>query len=233
MYGTLIIELNTQNVTFNNLQFDKLNPVQIFRSKKTFSSDKPIKVTNSLDFIRNLMMFLENDRKKLVESLEFYFFLNDLYAYLVTQTDTQNRFIQNFRNTVQDNCLRQYDKVKDYLTILKDHIFWESNIIYLESTRKFVSHQLSGAEFVQIVFSQLLENRQKYRFLREDFEKQITLDLNPKIFQFSKVIEDFYLVLESFDNEDSCDDSFSVTESQLNQLVKNDVLPKLQKYFIN
>lgn len=179
------------------------------------------------------MRFLESDRKKSVESLEFCFFLNDLYIYLLTQTDTKNRLIQNFRNTIQDNWLCQYDKIKDYTTILKDYIFWRSNKIYLESMEKFVCHKLSGSEFVQIVFFQLLENRAEYRFLEEDFDKQLTLELNPKIFQFSKVIDDLYLVLESFDNQDPGDGSFYITESQLRQLVKNDVLPKLQKYFID
>jgi hypothetical protein len=62
--------------------------------------------------------------------------------------------------------------------------------------------------------------------LIKDFEKQSTLELNPKIFQFSKTIGDFELVLEGFIPEPTT----NLTEDELRQIVNN-VLPKVQKYF--
>ena len=53
-----------------------------------------------------------------------------------------------------------------------------------------------------------------------------SLELNPKIFQFSKAISDFELVLEGFIPEPTT----NLTEDELRQIVNN-ILPKVQKYF--
>ena len=53
-----------------------------------------------------------------------------------------------------------------------------------------------------------------------------SLELNPKIFQFSKTISDFELVLEGFIPEPTT----NLTEDELRQIVNN-ILPKVQKYF--
>jgi len=64
--------------------------------------------------------------------------------------------------------------------------------------------------------------------LIKDFEKQLTLELNLKIFQFSKTISDFEFVLESFVPKPTT----NLTKEELRQIVHN-VLPKVQKYFTN
>ena len=98
--------------------------------------------------------------------------------------------------------------------------------------QKFVSHELSGSEFVSTIFFRILKDKKESNLLKKDFERQATLELNPKIFQFSKIISSLYLVLEAFDEELEVEDSACLTEDQLRQIVK-DVLPKVQKYFID
>ena len=51
---TSIVKLNTKNIIFNDLQFHESNPMKIFKSKKDFSSHKSIKITNSLDFQKEI-----------------------------------------------------------------------------------------------------------------------------------------------------------------------------------
>ncbi len=52
--GTFIVKLNTTNITFNNLQFNESNPMKIFKSKKAISLNKAVKITNSLDFQKQI-----------------------------------------------------------------------------------------------------------------------------------------------------------------------------------
>ena len=56
---------------------------------------------------------------------------------------------------------------------------------------KFVDNKYSASDFVCSIYFLILNDRKQSECLIEDFEKQVTLELNPKIFQFSKVISDF------------------------------------------
>lgn len=58
---------------------------------------------------------------------------------------------------------------------------------------------------------------------------QAKLGLNPRSSQFSEIINNFYLPLETFDEES--EDLGFLTEYQLRQIAK-DVLPRVEKYFI-
>ena len=94
--------------------------------------------------------------------------------------------------------------------------------------QKFVSHELTGAEFVSKFFFKILNDRKESSILKKDFKRQAKLELNPKSYQFSEIIDNFYLALEAFDEEPEPED---LTEDQLRQIVK-DVLPRVEKYFI-
>jgi len=107
-----------------------------------------------------------------------------------------------------------------------------SSKFYLETMQKFVSQELSGEEFVTRIFFRILNDRKESSILEKDFQKQKRLELNPKIFQFSEIIDNLYLPLEAFDEEPEVGDSACLTEDQLRQVVKN-VLPKVEKYFID
>ena len=97
--------------------------------------------------------------------------------------------------------------------------------------QKFVSHELTGREFVDHFYFKLLNDIDEANLLKKDFKKQETLELNPKSYQFSKIISDFYFALEAFDDEPEPVDSSFLSENQLRQIVK-DVLPRVEKYFL-
>jgi len=78
-----------------------------------------------------------------------------------------------------------------------DHVFWQYREFYLEEMQKFVSHELTGREFVNNCFFKLLNDRDEYGNLLKDFKKQETLELNPKSYQFSTIIDDFLFSFRS------------------------------------
>nr|UDP55535.1 hypothetical protein orf103a [Schizostauron trachyderma] len=98
--------------------------------------------------------------------------------------------------------------------------------------KKFVSHESSASDFACTIYFLIRNDQKESECLVEDFEKQATLELNPKIFQFSKIISDFEVILEGFINvdESGIEDPEYLTADQLRQIVK-DVLPKVEKYF--
>ena len=179
------------------------------------------------------MKFFEDNRKQSIESLQFFFFLGDIYFSLLEKDNSENSLIQEFIDAVGKNYYWQSYKIQNYLTSLSDHVFWESSEIYLKSMQKFVSHELSGSEFVSTIFFRILNDRKESNLLKKDFEKQARLELNPKIFQFSEIISNLDLALEAFNEEDSdclTEDEVCLTEDQLRKIVK-EVLPKVEKYF--
>ena len=94
-----------------------------------------------------------------------------------------------------------------------------------------MSHELTGREFVDHFYFKLLNDIDEANLLTKDLKKQETLELNPKSYQFSKIISDFYFALEAFDDEPESEDSSFLNENQLRQIVK-DVLPRVEKYFL-
>ena len=85
--------------------------------------------------------------------------------------------------------------------------------------RRFVFNELPVEEFVPRIFYQLLGNMEQYNYL-----VQVTLQLNPEIFQFSIIIGDYlFVMVKAFDQGE-------ITETNLRQVVKYDILPKVEKY---
>lgn len=168
----------------------------------------------------------EENRNQSIESLEFFFFLKEIYFSLLEKNDSKNNQIQEFIDIIGKNYYYQSYKIQDYITSLRDYVFWESSEIYLENMKKFVSHESSAADFACTIYFLIQNDRKESEFLIKDFEKQSTLELNPKIFQFSKTISDFELILEGFIPETTT----NLTDHELRQIVSN-VLPKIQKYF--
>lgn len=117
-------------------------------------------------------------------------------------------------------------KNKNYITSLKDYVFWQSKEIYLDNIKKFVSHKCSASDFARTVYFLIRNDLQEYKDLIEDFKKQETLELNPRSFQFSKIISDFELILEDC----GFSGTINLTDDELRQIVK-DTLPKVEKYF--
>jgi len=178
--------------------------------------------------------FFNEDRKESIQSLEFFFFLHDFYFHLLEKTEktnSKNSAMNEFVDAIKSYYDWQFYKIHNYSASLMDYVFWQYREFYLEQMQKFVSHELTGREFVDHFYFKLLNDRDESNLLKKDFKKQERLELTPKSYQFSKIIDDFYFALEAFDGEPEPGDSSFLTEDQLRQIVK-DVLPRVEKYFI-
>ena len=147
--------------------------------------------------INNIFIF-EDNLSQSIESLQFFLFLKKVYFSMVKENGSKNNQIQEFIDAVGKNYYWQSYKIQNYITSLRDYVFWESSEIYLENMKKFVSHESSASDFACTVYFLIRNDKKESECLLEDFEKQATLELNPKIFQFSKIICDFELLLEGF-----------------------------------
>jgi hypothetical protein len=99
--------------------------------------------------------FFNEDRKESIQSLEFFFFLGDIYFSLLKKNDTENIFIQEFIKVLGKNYFWQQYTIKNYEISLRDHVFWQYREFYLEQMQKFVSHELTGREFVNHFYFKL------------------------------------------------------------------------------
>ena len=178
--------------------------------------------------------YFNEDRKQSIESLEFFFLLHDFYLHLLKkkeETNPKNSAINEFVDAIKNYDRWQFYRIKNYVDSLRDYVFWQYREFYLREMQKFVSHELTGREFVDHFYFKLLNDIDEANLLKKDFKKQETLELNPKSYQFSKIISDFYFALEAFDDEPEPGDSSFLSENQLRQIVK-DVLPRVEKYFL-
>jgi hypothetical protein len=175
--------------------------------------------------------YLHYDRSKSIELLEHYFFVDETYFLLLKKNKSENIMIQEFLDSLNNHPYWELRKVKDYLITLHDYLFWESREISLESMENFVAQRWTASEFYNAVYYTLLSDRRESNILEKDFNKQESLELNPEIFRFSKVIKSLTDVLDTF-SDDPDWDLPSLTEDQLREVVK-EVLPKVRKYFTN
>ena len=111
-----------------------------------------------------------------------------------------------------------------------DSVFWESWEFYREIMIKFVAGELNGSEFVDQTLYSILSDKKEAQSLEEDFQRQITLELDSKSFQFLKIILNLQLPVEAFDDEPEEDDENYFTEEKLREGVKL-VLIAMEKYF--
>lgn len=132
------------------------------------------------------------DRSKSIELLQYYLFVKEIYFILLKKNTSENILIQEFLDS-----------------FLHDYVFWQSREIYLES----MARKWNGSEFVSTTYYILLSEKRKSGILETEFDKQERLELNPEIFQFSKVIKNF------------ADPEF--------RYLTEDYLPKIRKYFTN
>lgn len=174
----------------------------------------------------NIKNIFEDNRSQSIESLQFFSFLTEIYFSLLEKNDSENNQIEEFIDVIGKNYYWQSFKNKNYITSLKDYVFWQSREIYLENMKKFVSHKCSASDFACTIYFLIRNDLKESECLIEDFEKQATLELNPKTFQFSKIISAFEFILEGF----ALQRTTNLTDDELRQIVKN-ILPKVQKYF--
>ena len=178
----------------------------------------------------NILNVFPKSREKLIESLEFSYFLFEAHSYLERKYPrSQNPLIKSSLK-VLDWCRScQYDQIKDYKQLLTDYPFWESRQYYRERMRKFVAYELSTIDFVAEVLDSSLSNTNEAQELKEDFRRQANIELDPKSFGFSKIISGLIPFLEGFDADP--EESF-LTEEEFREVIQNSLM-KVEKYFIN
>ena len=179
--------------------------------------------------MKNLNISLKS-REKLIEALQFSYFLFEAHNYLNRKYPRSKNTLINSSLKVLDWCRScQYNQVEDYMQLLTDYPFWESRQYYRERMRKFVAYDLSTIDFVAEVLYPSLSNMNEARDLQEDYRRQANIELDPKSFGFSKIISGLIPFLEGFDEDP--EESF-LTEKEFREIIQNSLI-KLEKYFIN
>lgn len=172
--------------------------------------------------------FSEENRKELIKSLEFFQCLTEVVNYLRSNYgQSKNPLILSLLQVLGWCRDSQWNQVKDYGQLLTDYVFWQSRKFYLEKLQKFVASELDGSEFVAEVLYAILSDKNEAQSLEEDFYQQRTINLDPKSFQFSKILLNLILPLEGFDADP--DESF-FTEDELRKGIKI-ALKAMENYF--
>lgn len=173
-----------------------------------------------------------------IQSLEFYYFLDELFHSLRSKYGKNNNpLIVGFLKVLEGLYVSESHKSYFYLQALTDQVFWKSSNFYRETMRKFVGGELNALEFAQEFSDRLLKEREEANNLHEDFKKQATIELTPNIFEFSKIILDFELLLEVYQNEVEDLETGELSENELSFTPDSilggvkEALEKINKYF--
>ena len=121
--------------------------------------------------------YLKENRKQFIEVLELFFWLDEIRSHFVKKSEKiypNNSAVDDFLDAFERYNIRQYFKVRDYITILSDHVFWQRRKFYLEIMEKFGSEELTGEEFVDNFPYTLLQDNADADFLHKDSKKQET-----------------------------------------------------------
>lgn len=54
--GTSMVEVKTKNITLKDLEFNEAQPMRLYKSNKSFALHEPVRITNSLDFQKEIEM---------------------------------------------------------------------------------------------------------------------------------------------------------------------------------
>ena len=171
--------------------------------------------------------FSEENRDELIRSLEFFQCLSTVIKYVEINHASKNPLILDLLQILGRYRDSHWNQVKDYGQLLTDSVFWQSRKFYLEKLQNFVAGKLDGPDFVAEILYKILSDKNEALSLEEDFSQQRTVDLDPKSFQFSKIILNLLLPIEGFD--ENPEESF-FTEDELREGVKL-ALKELEKYF--
>ena len=167
----------------------------------------------------NISKIFPKSRKQLIESLEFASFLYEINISLeIKYSKRNNPSIKFFLKVVNWWRDWEFGQVKEYKQLLFDYPYWESRQYYCQRIKKFVSNELSILDFISEVLYPSLSNKREAFDLIEDFQRQASIDLDPKSFGFSKIISDLTPVLEGFDEDP--EESF-FTEEEFREIIQN------------
>ena len=102
---------------------------------------------------------------------------------------------------------------------------------------KFINGEVNALEFAQDFSDKLLLDKEKSEKLLENFQEHADIELNPNIFEFSKLILGFQFPLEVYQNEveeletgELSENDLSFTQDSILEAVKR-ALEEINKYF--
>ena len=177
----------------------------------------------------NFSNIFQKNRQQLIESLEFASFLYDITISLgIDYRKTNNQSIKFFFKIVSWWRDWEFEQVREYQQLLADYPYWQSREYYSQKIQKFVLGELTISDFIPEILYPSLSDKREASDLIKDFQRQSSIDLDPKSFGFSKIISDLIPVLEGFDND--LEESF-FTEKEFREIIEAAAV-KLKKYSI-
>ena len=153
----------------------------------------------------------------------------------------------------EGKLFRDYDKTKNnelirYLTLIEDEIFWESRKEYIQILELFVSKKISLDQFFKQFSSLQGSNFQSAKRWEKKLEEEalavfpklneINSQVNPKSCGFTKIISYLDSLVDVCDPDVTLEMNleqpdlllYGISEEYLRLLMKDDVLPQLEKY---
>nr|YP_010472315.1 hypothetical protein NDC64_pgp028 [Navicula tsukamotoi]UVG41780.1 hypothetical protein [Navicula tsukamotoi] len=177
----------------------------------------------------NAFKIFQKNRQQLIESLEFSSFLCDIIiSFGVNYRKTKNPSIKFFLKVVSWWRDWEFEQVREYQQLLMDYPYWESRQYYYQKIQKFVNDELSIVDFIPEILYPSLSDKREGSDLIEDFQRQSSIELNPKSLGFSKIISNLTPLLEGFDEDP--EESF-FTETEFREMIEAAAI-KLEKYSI-
>ena len=177
----------------------------------------------------NIFKFFPKNRQQLIESMEFSSFLYEItISFGINYRKTTNPLIKFFFTVVTYWRDWEFNQVREYSQLLTDYPYWQSRQYNYQRIQAFISNDISIDDFIPEILYLGLSNKKEASALKEDFQRQANIDLDPKSFGFSKIISELIPILEGFDQDP--DESF-FTETEFREIVEN-LAVKLKKYSI-
>ena len=177
----------------------------------------------------NISKIFPKSRQQLIESLEFAYFLYDISISLtIKYRNTNNQSIKFFFKIISWGRNWKFDEVSEQSQLLSDCPYWKSRQYYYRQIQKFVSNKFSITDFISAVLYPSLSNKREASDLLENFQRQASIELDPKSLGFSKIISDLTPILEGYDEDQ--EESF-FTEKEFREIIENAAI-KLKKYSI-
>ena len=177
----------------------------------------------------NISKIFPKSRRQLIDSLEFASFLYEITICLgLDYRRTNNQSIKRFLKVLSWWRDWEFKQVREFEQLLLDYPYWESRQYYSQKIQKFVCGQFSISDFIPEILYPSLSDKREGSDLLKDFQRQFSIDLDPKSLGFSKIISDLIPVLEGFDQDP--EESF-YTEKEFREIIENAAI-KLEKYSI-
>ena len=172
-------------------------------------------------------IIFQKNREKIIESLQFYYFLSEVYLNLEKKySQTKNPLIKKFLKFLNWFWSWQHYQIKDYEQLLMDYPFWKSRKYYFEKISQFLSYEITALDFTVEIIYPIRADTREARELITNFrlQKEIILDYNS--LKFSQIFLSLTPILEGFDED--TEQSF-FTEEEFRQSIKN-AWVELEKY---